>query len=167
MSDSLWPHGLYSPWNSPGQNMGVGSHSLLQGIFPTQRLNPSLSHCRHILCQLSNKGSPIWHLYILYVTFIHIWQIPMWNIWHLGIILKKKIKIICKSKSDYSKHFSVYLLSMCLCVPPNIRVFSSESTLHMRWPKYWSFSLSISPSNEYPGLVSFRMDWLDLLSGMT
>ena len=45
---------------------------------------------------------------------------------------------------------------------PSIRVFSSESTLLMRWPKYWSFSLSISPSNEHPGLVSFRMDWLDL-----
>ena len=49
-------------------------------------------------------------------------------------------------------------------IPPNIRVFSNESTLHMRWPKYWSFSLSISPSNEHPGLVSFRMDWLDLLA---
>ena len=49
-------------------------------------------------------------------------------------------------------------------VPPNIRVFSSESTLHMRWPKYWSFSLSISPSNEHPGLISFRTDWLDLLA---
>ena len=49
-------------------------------------------------------------------------------------------------------------------VPPSIRVFSYESTLHMRWPKYWSFSFSISPSNEHPGLISFRMDWLDLLA---
>ena len=49
-------------------------------------------------------------------------------------------------------------------IPPSIRVFSNESTLHMRWPKYWSFSLSISPSNEHPGLFSFRMDWLDLLA---
>ena len=47
-------------------------------------------------------------------------------------------------------------------IPPNIRVFSSESTLRMRWPKYWSFSLSISPSKEHPRLISFRMDWLDL-----
>ena len=47
---------------------------------------------------------------------------------------------------------------------PSIRVFSNESTLHMRWPKYWGFSLSISPSNEHPGLISFRMDWLDLLA---
>ena len=49
-------------------------------------------------------------------------------------------------------------------IPPSIRVFSNESTLHMRWPKYWSFSFSISPSNEHPGLISFRMDWLDLLA---
>ena len=48
-------------------------------------------------------------------------------------------------------------------IPPSIRVFSNESTLHMRWPKYWSFSFSSSPSNEHPGLISFRMDWLDLL----
>ena len=49
-------------------------------------------------------------------------------------------------------------------IPPSIRVFSNESTLHMRWPKYWSFSFSVSPSNEHPGLISFRMDWLDLLA---
>ena len=49
-------------------------------------------------------------------------------------------------------------------IPPSIRVFSTESSLRMRWPKYWSFSFSISPSNEHPGLVSFRMDWLDLLA---
>ena len=49
-------------------------------------------------------------------------------------------------------------------IPPSIRVFSNESTLHMRWPEYWSFSFSISPSNEHPGLISFRMDWLDLLA---
>ena len=48
--------------------------------------------------------------------------------------------------------------------PPSIRVFSNESTLRVRWPKYWSFSFSISPSNEHPGLISFRMDWLDLLA---
>ena len=59
MSNSLRPHVLYSPWNSPGQNTGVGSPSLLQGIFPTQELNPGLPHCRHILYQLSHKGSPI------------------------------------------------------------------------------------------------------------
>ena len=57
-SDSLRPNGLYSPWNSPGQNTGVGNLSLLQGIFPTQRLNPGVRHCRQILYQLSYKGGP-------------------------------------------------------------------------------------------------------------
>ena len=49
-------------------------------------------------------------------------------------------------------------------IPPSIRVFYNESTLHIRWPKYWSYNFSISPSNEHPGLISFRMDWLDLLA---
>ena len=61
---------------------------------------------------------------------------------------------------------------LILCCPllllpsifPSIRVFSNESALHIRWPKYWSFSFNISPSNEHPGLISFRMDWLDLLA---
>ena len=59
------------------------------------------------------------------------------------------------------------LLCPCLILPsifPSIRIFSKESDLHIRWPKYWSFSFSISPSNEYSGLISFRMDWLDLLA---
>ena len=56
------------------------------------------------------------------------------------------------------------LLLLLLPIPPSIRVFSNESALHMRWPKYWSFSFNISPSNEHPGLISFRMDWLDLLA---
>ena len=60
VSDSLQPHELYSPWNSPGQNTGVGSLSLLQGIFQTQGSNPGLPHCRRIPYQLSHKGSPIY-----------------------------------------------------------------------------------------------------------
>ena len=61
-------------------------------------------------------------------------------------------------------------LTLCLLLPllpsifPSIRVFSSKSALHIRWPKFWSFSFSISPSNEYSGLISFRIDWFDLLS---
>ena len=64
---------------------------------------------------------------------------------------------------------SSYLILCCPLfllppIPPSIRVFSNESTLCMRWPKYWSFSFSIIPSKEHPGLISFRMDWLDLLA---
>ena len=64
-----------------------------------------------------------------------------------------------------SSHLILYRPLLLLPpVPPSIRVFSNESTLRMRWPKYWSFSFSISPSNEHPGLISFRMDWLDLVA---
>ena len=64
-----------------------------------------------------------------------------------------------------SSHLTLYHPLLLLpSMPPNIRIFSNESTLLMRWPKYWSFSFSISPSNEHPGLISFRMDWLDLLA---
>ena len=60
VSDFLWPHGLYSPWNSPVQNTRMGILSLLQGIFPTQGMNPGLPHCRQIPYQLSHRGSPYW-----------------------------------------------------------------------------------------------------------
>ena len=66
-----------------------------------------------------------------------------------------------------SSHLILCLLLLLLLlppIPPSIRVFSNGSTLRMRWPKYWSFSFSLSPSNKHPGLISFRMDWLDLLA---
>ena len=66
---------------------------------------------------------------------------------------------------DASSHLILCCpLFLLLPIPPSVRVFSNESTLHMRWPKYWSLSFSISLSNEHPGLISFRMDWLDLLA---
>ena len=90
VSDSLWLHGLYSPWNFPGQNTGVGSLSFLQGIFPTQGSNPGLPHYRQILYQLSHKGSPrilewvaypfsrgsSWPRTLLRSTFFLIWFYP-------------------------------------------------------------------------------------------
>ena len=64
-----------------------------------------------------------------------------------------------------SSHFILcHPLLLLLPIPPSIRVFSNESTLCIRWPKYWSFRFSISPSNEYPGLISFKTDWLDLFA---
>ena len=74
-------------------------------------------------------------------------------------------KLMCIESVMSSNH----LIFCCplLLLPsifPSIRVFSSESALHIRWPKYWSFSFNISPTNEHPGLISFRMDWLDLLA---
>ena len=76
VSDSLRPHGLYSPWNSPGQDTGMGSLSLLQGIFLTQQLNPDLPHCRRILYQLSHKWSPRILKWIAYLSLLH-WIFPI------------------------------------------------------------------------------------------
>ena len=69
-----------------------------------------------------------------------------------------------ESVMPYSHLILCCPLFLLLPTPPSIRVFSNESTLGMRWPKYWSFNFSISPSNEHPGLISFRMDWLDVLA---
>ena len=63
-----------------------------------------------------------------------------------------------------SSHLILCPLLLLPSIFPSIRVFSNESALHIRWPKYWSFRFNISPSNEHPGLISFRMDWLDLLA---
>ena len=74
-------------------------------------------------------------------------------------------KLMCIESMMPSSHLILcHPLLLLSPIPPSIRVFSSESTLCMRWTKYWSFSSSISPSKEYPGLISFRMDWLDLLA---
>ena len=75
------------------------------------------------------------------------------------------LKLMCiKYVMPYSYHIFCRPLLLLLSIFPSIRVFSNESFLCIRWPKYWSFSFSISPSNEYSGLISFRMDWLDLLA---
>jgi len=73
-------------------------------------------------------------------------------------------KLMCIKSVMPSSHLNLCLPLLLPPIPPSIRVFSNESTLHMRWPKYWSFSFSIIPSKEHPGLISFRMDWLDLLA---
>ena len=72
-------------------------------------------------------------------------------------------KLMCIESVMPSSHLTLcHPFLLLLPIPPSIKVYSNESTLHMRWPKYWSFSLSISPSNEYPGPIFFRMAWLDL-----
>ena len=76
VSNSLWPHGLYSPWNSPGQNTGVASLSLPQGIIPTQGSNPGLPHCRWILYQLSHNGSPRILEWVAYLAYLFSRDLP-------------------------------------------------------------------------------------------
>ena len=187
MSNSLQPHELYRPWNSPDQNTGVSCCSLLQGIFPTQGSNPGLPHCRQILYQLSHKGSP----FICYHSVVHQALLSMefsrQEYWSGSISsVAQSHQTLCDPMDCSTPGFPIHhqldqLMSielvmpsnhLILCCPlllltsvfPSVRVFSNESVLHIRWPKYWSFSFSISPSNEYSGLTSFRMDWLDLLA---
>ena len=93
VSDSLRPHGLYSPWNSPGQNTGVGGLSLLQGIFPTQGSNPAFLHCRWIIYQLSHQGCPfsyvipcclfifIYGIVYLLIPYSQIIPLPLFPFW--------------------------------------------------------------------------------------
>ena len=79
--------------------------------------------------------------------------------------LRSSLKLMCIELVIPSSHHILYRpLVLLPPIPPNIRVFPNESALRMRWPKYWSFSFNVSPFNENPDLISFRMDWLDLLA---
>ena len=121
VSDSLRPHGVQSPWNSPGQNTGVGSLSFLQGIFPTQGLNSGLSHCRHILYQLSHRGSlsfSYWYIRlsspphyesltlsfmqtVLYYTLYHVWT-RYWEV--LNWVKEHQRKKDCEDCASVFRH---------------------------------------------------------------
>ena len=108
-------------------------------LFSSVQLLSSVRLCDPMNC--STPGLPVHHQLLEFTQIMSI-----------ELVMPSSHLILCRP---------VLLLPS---IPPSIRVFSSESTLHMRWPKYWSFSFSISPSNEHPGLISFRMDWLDLLA---
>ena len=129
---SLWLHGLYSAWNSPGQNTRVGSVQFSCSVVSDSLQSHEPQHARP-LCP-----SP--------TPRVHPNPCP-WSQWCHPTISN-----------------SVIPFSSCPQSFPAFRVFSNESALCIRWPKYWSFSFNISPSNEHPGLISFGMDWLELLA---
>jgi len=87
------------------------------------------------------------------------------SLWHLSIINSQSLLKLMSIESAMPSNHLILCRPLLLSpsIFPSIRFFSNESVLHIRWPKYWSFSFRISPSNEYSGLISFRMDWLDLL----
>ena len=146
MSDSSRPHGLQPtrllrPWDFPGST-GVGCHCLLQRK-PLRGINSE-----QLLSRVQLFATP-W-------TAALQASLSITNCWSL-------LKLI---SIELVKPSNQLILCRPLLLPPSIfpsiRVFPNESVLHIRWPKYWSFSFSISPSNEDSGLISFRMDWLDL-----
>ena len=136
-------------------------------VFTHIALSPTSSQLQRIF-QLSRA------LLVIYFSSVQLLS-PVWLFATLWTAAYQASLSITNSRS-LLKLMSIKLVMpsnhLILCCPllllpsffPSIGVFSNESTLHIRWPKYWSFSSSISPSNEYPGLISFRMDWLDLLA---
>ena len=209
MSNSLRPHGLFSPWNSPGQNTGVGclsfllpnldysnpgieprshtlqadslpaepqgkpkdtgvgSWSLLQWIFPTQESNQGLLHCKQILYQVIYQGSPKGPS-VQSLSHVRLFATPWTAALHTSLIITNSwslLKLMSIESVMPSNHLILcHPLLLLPSVFPSIRVFSNDSVVCIRWPKYWSFSFNITPSHEYSGLISFRMDWLDLLA---
>ena len=155
---------------SPGKNTRVGCHALLQEIFPIQGSNPGILHYEWILYQLSHQGNPYFAYQFSSVTQLCPTLCNPKNHSRPGLPVHHQLPESIKPMSVESVMPSNHLI---LCRPllllpsifPSIRVFSNESALRIMWPKYWSFSFNISPSNEHPGLISFRMDcWICLQS---
>ena len=163
------PPGYFCAWDFPGKNTGVGCHALLQGIFSTQGSNQHLLHYRKILYHWAT-GEALYWLFSSVQLLSHVWlfatpwttarqaSLSITNSWSLP----KLVSI--ESVMPFNHLILCRPLLLLPSIFPNIRVFSNESALHIRWTKYWSFSFNISPSSEHPGLISFRMDWLDLLA---
>ena len=189
----LQTHRLYlarflCPWDFPGKNTEAGCHFLLQRIFPTQRSNPRLLCLLHwqedslpprnlpgsVGIKMVQPGpfSP-GKCSLSPVQFSH--SVVSNSLQPHGL---QHTRLPCPSPHSRSllKLMSIESVMssnhLILCHPPfssrlqsfPASVFSNDSVLHIRWPKYWSFSFSISLSNEYSGLISFRIDWLDLLA---
>ena len=134
------------------------------------QLGRPIPHLKHLHIQSQDyfyEGIPVSLQFSCSVVSIWLFVTP-WTAAHQASLFitnsQSLLKLMSIDSVMPSNHF---ILCRPLLLPPsifpNIRVFSNKPVLHIRWPKYWSFSFSISPSNEHPGLISFRMDWLDLL----
>ena len=139
---------------------------ILQNLFPSPRT--SLLAFYHIGFSVSISLSIYMFSSVKSLSRVRLFETP-WITAHqasLSITISwSSLKLMSIKSVMPSNHLVLCRpLLPLLPIPPSIRVFSNESTLRIRWPKYWSFSFSISPFNEHPGLISFRMDWLDLLA---
>ena len=154
-------------WDQVIFNSGVPHSPAIKKVITRPKIldSPSITcpeekshHCFPTLGRASVKSLSRVQLFATPRTIAHQASLSITNSWRL-------LRLMSIESVMPSNHLILCRpLHLLPPIPPSIRVFSNESTLHMRWPKYWSFSFSISPSNEHPGLISFRMDWLDLLA---
>ena len=147
-----------------------------RGFFPTQGSNLHLPYWQEDSLQLTHLGIPKLNIHLPSVQFSSVQSLSCvwlfvtpWITAHQASLSITNSRSLLKLMSIKSVMPSSHLILCCPLlllppIPPSIRVFSNDSTLGVRWPKYWSFSFSISPSNEHPGLISSKMDWLDLLA---
>ena len=129
-------------------------------LFPSSVQFSSVAQWCLTLCDpmdCSTPGFPVLH-HLPELTQTHVHRVSDTIANSRGLLKPTSIESVM-----LSNHLILCRPLLLPSILPQIRVFSNESILHIKWPKYWSFSFSISPSNEYPGLISFRMDWLDLL----
>ena len=167
----LQPTRLLCPWDFLSKNTRVGYHFLLQGIFLTQGLkrSPALQ-AGSLIAGGSLSAEPPWKSYCVLLSFscslvssylqphgLQHSRLPCPSPSH-SLLKLTSIESVMPSSQLVFCH-SLLLLPSIL---PIIKVFSSESVLHIRWPKYWTFSFSISPFSKYSGSISFRIDWFDL-----
>ena len=165
----------------PSKNSGVSWHFFLQGTFQIQGSNLGLLHFLYWQASslpLYHLGSPFKiyghntanQLFVIVQSLSHVWLLvtpgtvaPRAS---LSFTLFRSLPKFMSTDSVMPSNHLILCRPLLLLpsISPSIRVFSSESALCTRWLKYWSFSFSISPSNEYLGLISFRMDWFDLLA---
>ena len=158
---------ILCPWDSPGKNTGVGCHALLQGIFLTRDWTRVSCMAGRFFTSWVIREAPNGNQFSS-VARVRLFATPWIAACQASLSInnsRSSLKLMSFESVMPSSHLILCRpLFLLPPIPSRIRVFSNELTLHMRWLKYWSFSFSISPSNEHPGLISFRMDWLNLLA---
>ena len=153
---------LLCPSDFPGKNTGVGCHFLLQRDLPDPRIKATFPVSPALQADSLPPSVDVQSLSCVQL-FATLWTVACQTPVSFTISWSL-LKLMSSESVMPSSHLILcYILLLLPSILPNIRVYSNELVLSIKWPKYWSFSFSISPSNEYSGLISFRMDWLHLL----